>query len=118
MILVRLYRTRSTLHLREQLEQPNGIPSVCSWKQYGTSELPFVLQNECGVPDKSVATVRCHCMCSVNGLIYLNRQAVIFDEDEQTAQDYSIVITKPPSDAIDPEEWRYFFAEQRDGALE
>jgi hypothetical protein len=47
---------------------------------------------------------------------YLNRQAVKFDEDEQTAQDYSIVITKPPSDAIDPEEWRYFFAEQCDGA--
>lgn len=33
------------------------------------------------------------------------------DEDEQTAQDYSIVIDNPPGDATDPEEWRAFFKE-------
>jgi hypothetical protein len=76
----------------------------------GTEDLPFVLKNECGVPDKSVATVNYATVifvivCVLLMGLYLNRQ----DEHEQTAQDYSIVITKPPSDAIDPVEWRYFF---------
>jgi len=31
------------------------------------------------------------------------------DEDEQTAQDYSIVIDNPPEDATDPGEWKDFF---------
>ena len=31
------------------------------------------------------------------------------DEDEQTAQDYSIVINNPPPDATNPEEWRDYF---------
>ena len=43
---------------------------------------------------------------------YLKQQEVQFDEDEQTAQDYSIVITNPPHDAHDPQEWRTFFLEQ------
>lgn len=47
---------------------------------------------------------------------YLRRQEVQFDEDEQTAQDYSIRITNPPADATDPEEWRRFFLENCDGA--
>ncbi len=47
---------------------------------------------------------------------YLHRQEVQFDEDEQTAQDYSIRITNPPNDATDPEEWRRFFLENCDGA--
>lgn len=33
---------------------------------------------------------------------------IIFDEEVQTASDYSIKITNPPSDAKDPEEWRSF----------
>lgn len=32
------------------------------------------------------------------------------DEDEQTARDYSVVISNPPSDADDPLEWESFFA--------
>lgn len=32
-----------------------------------------------------------------------------FDEDEQTAQDYSIVVKNPPDDAYDPTEWKEFF---------
>ena len=47
---------------------------------------------------------------------YLRRQEVQFDEDEQTAQDYSIRIKNPPPDATDPEEWRQFFLENCDGA--
>jgi hypothetical protein len=47
---------------------------------------------------------------------YLRRQEVQFDEDEQTAQDYSIRISNPPKDANNPEEWRRFFEEHCDGA--
>lgn len=42
-----------------------------------------------------------------------NSREVKFDEDEQTAQDYSIVIKNPPDDAWDPEEWKEFL----EGAL-
>jgi uncharacterized membrane protein YqjE len=38
-----------------------------------------------------------------------NRLEVSFDEDEQTAQDYSIAVLNPPDDACDPEEWKQFF---------
>lgn len=40
---------------------------------------------------------------------YLHHMEVQFDEDEQTAQDYSIIINNPPSDATDPAEWREYF---------
>ncbi len=47
------------------------------------------------------------------GAIFIRRQQnnleVKFDEDEQTAQDYSICISNPPPDASDPEEWKQFF---------
>lgn len=47
---------------------------------------------------------------------YLRRQEIAFDEDEQTAQDYSVRVTNPPPDATDPEEWRNFFLDNCDGA--
>jgi hypothetical protein len=40
---------------------------------------------------------------------YLWRMEIQYDEDEQTAQDYSILISNPPEDAHDPEEWREYF---------
>eukprot|EP00934_Nitzschia_sp_Nitz4_P002286 Nitzschia sp. Nitz4//scaffold23_size168460//33505//37330//NITZ4_002208-RA/size168460-snap-gene-0.152-mRNA-1//-1//CDS//3329543602//2286//frame0 len=40
---------------------------------------------------------------------YLKKQTIQFDEDEQTAQDYSIVISNPPPRATNPEVWREFF---------
>eukprot|EP00977_Amphora_coffeiformis_P002720 scaffold521_cov167-Amphora_coffeaeformis.AAC.11 len=39
---------------------------------------------------------------------------VQFDEDEQTAQDYSICIMNPPPDAHDPNEWKAFFEDNFD----
>jgi len=36
---------------------------------------------------------------------------VVFDEDIQTPSDYSIKITNPPPDAIDPNEWRMFLSQ-------
>jgi len=42
---------------------------------------------------------------------YLDRHAVEFDEDEQSAQDYSIAIKHPPPDARNPRKWRNYFEE-------
>ncbi|CAB9527143.1 protease (Partial), partial [Seminavis robusta] len=42
------------------------------------------------------------------------RMEVRFDEDEQTAQDYSIIVKNPPPDAWDPEEWKAFFEQALD----
>jgi len=41
--------------------------------------------------------------------MYQRRREVLFDEDKVTSTDYSIVVTNPPPDAVDPEEWRAFF---------
>lgn len=41
--------------------------------------------------------------------VYQKKKQVQFDEQEQTAQDYSIEITNPPRDATEPEEWKTFF---------
>jgi hypothetical protein len=48
--------------------------------------------------------------------IHLKHMEVSYDEDEQTAQDYSVIVTNPPPDATDPEEWRQFFFDHFDGA--
>ena len=48
--------------------------------------------------------------------VYQKHMEIKYDEDEQTAQDYSIVIANPPHDAKDPEEWRVFFRDNFDGA--
>lgn len=40
---------------------------------------------------------------------YLKHMEVRMDEDEQTAQDYSVVIQNPPPDATDPQEWKQYF---------
>ena len=39
---------------------------------------------------------------------YLARHAVAFDNDEQTAQDYSVLIKRPPPSATDPEKWKQY----------
>lgn len=52
-------------------------------------------------------------------MIYIknNRLEVQFDEDEQTAQDYSILVKNPPEDAYDPEEWKKFFEDNFDARV-
>ena len=47
------------------------------------------------------------------GLFFFNRylqyMEKIYDDDEQTAQSYTIVVKNPPADATDCDEWRNFF---------
>jgi len=40
---------------------------------------------------------------------YQNQVEVRLDEGKTSASDYSILISNPPDDAVDPEEWREFF---------
>ena len=40
---------------------------------------------------------------------YLDKHTVMFDEDEQTAQDYTVLIKNPPPDATNPRKWRAYF---------
>lgn len=40
---------------------------------------------------------------------YLEKHAVMFDEDEQTTQDYSLTIKNPPRKATNPDDWRTYF---------
>jgi hypothetical protein len=47
------------------------------------------------------------------GLFILNRYLMmmeaIYQADEQSAENYTVVIKNPPDDATDPDEWRNFF---------
>ena len=52
----------------------------------------------------------------MNQVIIKAEVTVAFDEDEQMAQDYSIVICNPPHDPYDPQLWKDFFHDIFDGA--
>lgn len=40
---------------------------------------------------------------------YQNKIEVRLDEGKTTASDYTILVSNPPGDAVDPEEWKEFF---------
>jgi len=74
----------------------------------------FYLQNKCNgtTVEQSMINLGVLVLMCVGILIMnvrIKRVETEFDEDEQTAQDYSIVISNPPIDAYNPEEWRIFF---------
>jgi hypothetical protein len=80
-------------------------------------EQAFAKRNACNAPTKqngmfNYATMLLFLVSTVLLSEFLQRQEVKFDEDEQTAQDYSVVITNPPDDAKNPEEWRRFFKDK------
>jgi hypothetical protein len=82
--------------------------------QLEATELPFARKNDCGGATFEQGMINYGTMLLVLvGIFVLNcyqrRKEVEFDEDEQTAQDYSIRIQNPPTDAVDPEEWRTYF---------
>jgi hypothetical protein len=77
-------------------------------------EATFALRNNCEGATARLALVNLASLVFVVvGIVgmnfYLNRHQVMFDEDEQTAQDYSVIVNNPPGDATDPEEWRNYF---------
>jgi hypothetical protein len=83
--------------------------------------LTFVLKNLCNgqtweIGIVNYATMILVLLCTMGLGFYLRYQEIKFDEDEQTAQDYSVLINNPPPDACDPEEWRKFMHDNFDGA--
>jgi hypothetical protein len=82
-----------------------------------TEGLTFILKNNCLERDGAFRKLGLVNFCTVIFLVisifslgvYLKNQTIKFDEDEQTAQDYSIQISNPPPKANDPDEWRRYF---------
>jgi hypothetical protein len=75
----------------------------------------FAMKNLCEGATYQTGFVNLACLIFILAAImvfseYMKRAEVKFDEDEQTAQDYSVVIINPPGDATDPEEWAAYFA--------
>jgi hypothetical protein len=76
--------------------------------------LVFALKNTCDGATMNVGVVNLASLgfimlATVALSLYQKRKVVEFDEQEQTAQDYSIEISNPPKDATEPEEWKKFF---------
>ncbi len=82
----------------------------------------FALKNECDgthlmLAGSNFATVCVMVICILLLGMYMKKEEVRFDEDEQTAQDYSIQIKNPPPDAKEPDEWREFFRNNFDAEV-
>ncbi|KAL7539204.1 hypothetical protein ACHAXR_009091 [Thalassiosira sp. AJA248-18] len=84
--------------------------------------LVFALKNACDGAKFQVGIVN---MASLGFILlaimalslYQRKKQIAFDEQEQTAQDYSIEIYNPPGDATEPEEWKEFFESRFGGHL-
>jgi len=81
----------------------------------------FAKRNTCdGAIARTVWTNYAATLVFILGLVIisyrLSKKEERFDDDQQTAQDYSIVIRDPPTNAHDPEEWKDFFQSKFDGA--
>lgn len=93
---------------------PNDSYRFISLTNSDGTEQPFAIKNNCNgatiaVGVYSLATIAVLILGFFAINIYLDRAEVNFDEDEQTAQDYSIKIKNPPSDASDAAEWERYF---------
>jgi hypothetical protein len=77
-------------------------------------QLPFAMKNNCDGATLtrglySLATTCVIVLGMIAASIYLKAKEIEFDEDEQTAQDYSIIVKNPPVDATDAMEWKQYF---------
>ena len=82
--------------------------------------LSFAKHNECEGAESRLGYVTVVTIVFLIGALkalgwYQEKVEVAFDEDEQTAQDYSLTVDDAPEDALDPEEWRQFFTEASGG---
>ncbi|KAL3940562.1 MAG: hypothetical protein SGBAC_004918 [Bacillariaceae sp.] len=89
----------------------------CQVREVDGSLLTYALKNECGdipiyVSMINYGTLILFFLVTYVYLgVFLKQQEIKFDEDEQTAQDYSIQVENPPESATDPDEWHQFFKE-------
>jgi len=75
--------------------------------------LKFLLKNDCEVRLSEGIVMHAAMLFVAIAVFYAGyRQKYVetkYDEEEQTASDYSIQINNPPNDSHDPEEWKRFF---------
>jgi hypothetical protein len=93
--------------------------SAVTGENGSTANLTFALQNACvGATLQQGLVSYGTLICVLLGVVAVNAyqkyREIKYDEDEQTAQDYSVIITNPPPDATNAEEWREFFREKFD----
>mmetsp|Transcript_29806 Transcript_29806/g.49189 ORF Transcript_29806/g.49189 Transcript_29806/m.49189 type:complete len:964 (-) Transcript_29806:41-2932(-) len=79
----------------------------------------IVLRNGCGRPGLTQGIVNYVALLFliISFLlfgVYQRKRETLYDEDKQTATDYSILVKNPPPDAYDPEKWRAFFSQFAD----
>ena len=90
---------------------------------YGVDEsVKFALRNNCQGAQYEQGMTQFGIIAVMTILIIVMSEKqkvreVEFDEDEQTAQDYSVVVDGAPSDAFDPQEWKSFFEDVSDGRV-
>jgi hypothetical protein len=76
--------------------------------------LTFAMKNNCNGATIQTGMIHFGVLCVVLvGLFILNRYLMmmeaIYQSDEQSAENYTVVVKNPPDDATDPDEWRNFF---------
>lgn len=108
-----------TANFAEKELRTNMIAKVGmgSFDEIQSDALVFVNKNWCEFPPFEYAIIPFISVCFLYIAFvaldrYLELAEVRYDENEQTAQDYSILVSNPPPEALDPNEWRQFFQEQ------
>ena len=109
------YQTRYLLFFLNIVSSHSIIAGTTTVNLEGELQtLVFALKNTCDGATMSVGIINIaslgFILLSVAALsLYQRRKQIQFDEQEQTAQDYSIEVWNPPGDATEPEEWKDFF---------
>jgi len=100
---------------RDNFKKPPEWYRVANVTREDGSEVFFALKNQCNF-DRIFRVGMFTWGTMIFLLLYIlyinsysERMEINFDEDEQTAQDYSLIVENPPPDSIDPHEWKDFF---------
>jgi len=88
--------------------------TVDDTKEASDGTLMFALRNNCDGGKFIPGMLNLTCLIFVwMSFLLLHRllkaEAVIFDEDEQTGSDYTLMVNNPPKDGIHTDEWSNFF---------
>lgn len=95
------------------------FPRYKSIRRYATAindeNLVFVLKNNCNITLHEAICAFAAMIFVVVSFIIMSivsrRREVRLDEYQQTASDYSIEVSNPPENAVDPDEWKIFFSQ-------
>ena len=107
------YQNNDNYDNNQQQQQQGDDDAAAQQQQY-----PYALKNECNFSDwlmPGILSFGASLLLIVQfgfAFFWLQPSAeVVFDEEVQTASDYSIKISNPPPDAVDPSEWKDYLAQ-------